>query len=125
MESLKAFPKSAIRRPHDMTRKEMLQLPRIVGRLDLEDASALLNVQPYEASVLVRLGILRPLGSPKQNSRRWFAAVDILALASDAKALDRCTRAIARHIADKSSRQRSRKGVTEVDFVDGERTENV
>lgn len=101
-----------------MTRKELLQLPRILGRLDIEEVSALLNFQPYETSVLVRLGILKSLGAPKQNSRRWFAAVDVMAVASDPKTLDRFTRAIARHFAEKSSRQRSRKRVNLIDLPD-------
>ena len=109
-----------------MNRKELLQLRQILGRLDLEETSAVLNFRPYETAALIRLGHLKPLGGPlKQNSRRWFAAAEILALATDPKALDRCTRAVARYFANKSRRQCARKAVTEVDFVDGERIEKV
>jgi len=107
-----------------MTRKELLQLRHIVGRLDLEEASAVLNFRPYEFTALVRLGVVKPLGSPKQNSRRWFAASDIVALANDPKALDRCTRAVARYFAEKSSSQRSRNGVNDSNRFDGERTKS-
>jgi hypothetical protein len=107
-----------------MSRKELLQLRVIMGRVDLEEASAMLNFRPYETALLIRLGHLKCLGVPKQNSRRWLAASHVLEVATDPKALDRCTRAVARHFEEKSRKQRTRKAVTEVDFVDGERTEN-
>ena len=102
-----------------MTRKELLQLERILGRLDIDETGALLNFQVYETKVLIRLGFLKPLGSPKQNSHRWFAATDVIAWASDPRFLDRCTRALSRHFEEKSKKHRAAKQLKGIAFNDG------
>jgi len=43
----------------------------------------------YFFPVLVRTGHLKPLGKPVQNSRKWFARVDIERLSSDLAWLDK------------------------------------
>src|SRR5881394_2163740 len=54
-----------------MNNRDLLDCRRLPARLCVSEVSVLLNLLPYEVVTLTRLGLLRPLGSPRQNSRRW------------------------------------------------------
>lgn len=56
--------------------------PNIPLRLDAEQVAWILNCQEHDITVLVAARLLKPLGNPPQNSRKFF---------SKAKVLERCT----------------------------------
>ena len=65
---------------------------RLPARLTASQAGELLNFTEAEIAVLMRIGLLKPLAHPAQNSHKWFATEYILAL--DDKWVARATAAI-------------------------------
>jgi hypothetical protein len=74
---------------------EHRQLLSLVGqppaRLTVEQTSCLLNCQPWDIPVLISARLLKPLGNPLPNSRKYFAAVEIIDLMRDRSWLSRVT----------------------------------
>src|ERR1044071_4052152 len=79
--------------------------PSCIG---VEEASRILGWPPYFFPVLVRLGHLKPLGKPAQNSRKWFATVEIERLSRDLAWLDKGVRLVEKHIHDVNAKQRGK-----------------
>jgi hypothetical protein len=69
----------------------------------------ILGFSPYEISVLMRLGLLKPLGKPAPNAHKYFCAAEILSLSHDREWLDKATRAISKHWQNKNQREKEQK----------------
>jgi hypothetical protein len=65
------------------------------ARLDIQQVAERLGFQPHDITVLVAAKLLRPLGRPAPNSKKYFATIEVEKLCKDREFLDRCTRAIA------------------------------
>src|SRR5881392_2601671 len=76
--------------------------------ISVEEVSKILGWPLYFFPVLVRTGHLKPLGKPAQNSRKWFAAVEIERLSRDLAWLDKAVRIVERHVHDLNAKQRGR-----------------
>ena len=74
--------------------------------------------------MLVRTGHLKPLGKPAQNSRKWFARVEIERLGFDLAWLDKAVRLAEKHVRDLNLKQRSRAGASR-DTATGDTSNNV
>jgi len=79
--------------------------PACVG---IEQVSVMFGWPEYFLPVLVRAGHLRPLGKPSQNSRKWFARVELERLARDRDWLDKAIRIVEKHVEQMNGRQRSK-----------------
>ena len=91
-----------------MNDKTIFDLPRLPARSDVSQTALLLGFQEYEIPILMRLKLLKPLGSPVQNGRKYFATAEILELAQSRDWLDRATRAVARSFQDKNRKMKER-----------------
>jgi hypothetical protein len=69
--------------------RDLLNLRRLPAMLTVAQTAVLLNRGEHDIPVLVRAGILKPLGDPPPNAVKFFATVEVLELADDRKALDR------------------------------------
>lgn len=82
-------------------REDQLRFLTLLGelpaRLTAEQAGWLLNCQPHDIPALVNARLLKPLGSPSQNSTKYFATADILEMAKDRSWLVRITNTICQH----------------------------
>jgi hypothetical protein len=85
-----------------MNEKSMLFLPRLPARLDVNQAAEVLGFLPHEISVLLKAGLLKPLGKPAFNGHKFFCAVEISALSENREWLDKATRTVARHWKDRN-----------------------
>jgi len=63
-----------------------------------EDAARFLGWPPYFLSFLARAGHLRPLGKPAQNSRKWYALVELERLSRDPDWLDKAIRIVEKQV---------------------------
>lgn len=61
----------------------------------------------------MRAGHLKPLGRPSQNSRKWFATVELQLLARDRDWLDKAIRLVEKHVQQMNGKQRT-KGPAEI-----------
>ncbi len=80
-----------------MNDRSALLLPRLPARLDGLQTGELLGFLPHEISILLKVGLLKPLGRPAPNGHKYFCSVEIQNLAQDRDWLDKATRAVAKH----------------------------
>jgi hypothetical protein len=69
--------------------RDLLNLRRLPAMLTVAQTAVLLNRGEHDIPVLVRAGILKPLGDPPPNAVKFLATVEVLELADDRQALDR------------------------------------
>jgi len=81
------------------------------ARLMPEKVAEILGFSPCEISLLMRFGLLKPLGKPAPNAHKYFCAAEILELARDREWLDKATRAVGKHWREKNCRERAQKPV--------------
>jgi hypothetical protein len=90
----------------DTSSLDVLSCRRLPARLTINQVGMLLNFQPYELLLLMRLGLLKCLNSPTAgtNCRKFFSADYIQKLAADPSWLSQVTKAVARAIREKNGR---------------------
>ncbi len=86
-----------------MNEKSVLLLPRLPARLDLNQAADLLGFMSHEMPILLRAGLLKPLGKPAPNGHKFFSTTEVLSLTENREWLDKATRAIAKHWQEKNA----------------------
>ncbi len=67
------------------------------ARLDVVATAKLLGFAEHDIPVLVAAGKLTPLGDPAPNAPKWFAAVEVIGLATDREWLHKATKEISKH----------------------------
>ena len=94
--------------------EQILQIRRLPGRLNAEQAAALIGVPVTAIAQLIGAKLLKPLGSPAQNSMKVFASVDLEERCRDSKWLDRVTRCLEDHHREKNKAAAQRNGLSAV-----------
>ena len=77
------------------------------ARLTAEQVACVFNCQPYDIPVLVSSKLLKPLGEPLENCVKYFSKEEVIALARDAKWLNKMTSALRKHWQAKNARKRN------------------
>lgn len=67
---------------------------RLPGRLNAEEAAKIIGCKQHDIATLIRLKLLKPLGGPRRNTVKYFAAVRLLAACQDETWLNRVTVAL-------------------------------
>ena len=70
-----------------------------------DDAARYLGWPPYFLTLLARAGHIKPLGRPSQNSRKWYARVELDRLGSDADWLDKAVRIVEKRVRSENAKQ--------------------
>lgn len=91
---------------------EILSWKVLPARLAPERVAQILGFSLYEITVLMRHGLLKPLGKPAPNAHKYFCASEILGLSYDREWLDKATRVISKHWRDKNQREKEQKLAT-------------
>ena len=76
---------------HNSELFQVLNLQRLPGRIDARMTAYLLGVPDYTIPILVRCGVLTPLGLRDGNFQHYFSSVRVLALAADPAAMHEIT----------------------------------
>jgi hypothetical protein len=84
--------------------KDLLSLSILPARLNRTQAADYLGFEPDHITLLIKAGLLKPLGRPKPNSDKYFAAVKLAELREDEQWLSRATLFISQHWNDKNAR---------------------
>jgi hypothetical protein len=66
------------------------------ARLDVPATAKLLGFTESDEQILLAVGKLTPLGDPAPNAPKWFAAVEVIRLATNQDWLHKATKDIAR-----------------------------
>jgi len=82
----------------------MGQLP---ARLTVEQSGWVLNCQPHDVPILVMAKLLKLLGTPAPNGKKYFATVEVLELARDRTWLGKVTNAVGRYWQAKNNKRNS------------------
>ena len=82
---------------NDQQRQFMTLAARLPARQTAEQTSWLINCPLHAIPVLVAAQLLRPLGNPKQNSPKYFAAIEVLEHSNDRAWLAKMTTALHKH----------------------------
>jgi 5-methylcytosine-specific restriction endonuclease McrA len=77
------------------------------ARLDVTTTAKLLGFAEHDIQVLMSSGKLVPLGDPAPNAPKWFAAVEVIRLATDPDWLHKATREISKYWRHKRERRQS------------------
>jgi hypothetical protein len=91
----------------------------LMGRLTVEETALILQFHQNDIPILVKEGLLKPLGKPAANAVKYFAATVILALARDAAWLAKATRVIYDYWLRKKSRRTNSRRVRPNDGAGG------
>jgi hypothetical protein len=83
--------------------RDLLNLARLQARLTVAQTAKCLNVGEEDIACLVSAGLLTPLGHPRPNAVKWFAAMTVLELAGDVEALGKMTDAIYEYWRNKNA----------------------
>lgn len=88
---------------------EFLSWKALPARLTPEKVAEILGFSPYEVTVLMKAGLLKPLGKPAPNAHKYFCASEILGLSYNREWLDKATRVISKHWHDKNQREKEQR----------------
>jgi hypothetical protein len=77
--------------------RELLNLRRLPAMLNVAQTATLLSRAEHDIPLLVRAGILKPLGNPPPNAVKFFATIEVLELAEDRDALNHICEIIVQH----------------------------
>ena len=75
------------------------------GRIDAAQAAEILGFMEHDIPILVNAGLLKPLGKPTPNARKFFAAVDVMEKAKDPSWLNKSTQALYSFWQNKNARR--------------------
>ncbi len=76
---------------------------RLTGRIYAAKVAGILGFQEHDVPVLVLHGLLKPLGKPAPNARKYFAATEIYELAEDRDWLNKASRVLYQHWQTKNA----------------------
>lgn len=88
---------------------DLLIVRRLPGRLNVEQAAALLGFAPHDIPVLVQAKLLKPLGKSKPNATKYFSSCELEELRLNHNWLDRATNAIGQHWNLQNARRRKQQ----------------
>ena len=79
------------------------------ARLDALATAKLLGFAVSDIQVLMAVGKLTPLGDPAPNAPKWFAAVEMIRLATDQDWLHKATKEISKYWRNKRVRNKRQR----------------
>jgi hypothetical protein len=83
----------------------LLSCSRLPARLAVDQAAEILGFLPHEISVLMRAGLLKPLGRPAANGHKFFCAAEIAGLSQNRDWLDKATRAVSKRWQERNHKR--------------------
>jgi hypothetical protein len=81
-----------------------LQLP---ARIDASRIARVLGFAEHDIPILIKAGLLKPLGKPVPNATKWFSSMEAVRLARDLTWLDSATKRISQHWMQKNANRRT------------------
>jgi hypothetical protein len=75
------------------------------GRLDVAATAKLLGFAEHDIQILMAASKLQPLGDPAPNAPKWFAALEVIRLATDSDWLNKATCEVSKYWRHKRERK--------------------
>lgn len=83
--------------------RELLNLRRLPAMLNMAQTAVMLGLAEHDIPVLVRHGLLQPLGDPPPNAVKSFATAQVLELAGEMAQLAKIRNAVYEHWREKNA----------------------
>jgi hypothetical protein len=83
--------------------KELLNLRRLPAMLNTAQTAVLLGLAEHDIPVLVRTGLLKPLGTPPPNAVKSFSTTQVLELAGEIALLNKIRNTVYHHWRGKNA----------------------
>jgi hypothetical protein len=84
-----------------------MMLRRLPARIGRVEVCYLLKCNDHDIPILMRTGLLKPMGRPKQNGRKMFRTKEVLELSENPGWLSKITNAISEAIKDNNNARNS------------------
>jgi hypothetical protein len=85
-------------------RKDFLSIAGVIpARLDSQETAWFLGFAAHDIPILVRTGLLNPLGHPLPNGVKYFSTETLTKYRSDTNWMSRATDAVIKHWQDKNA----------------------
>jgi len=84
-------------------KKDFLTLSIVPGRLSIIETFWYLGFTEHDISVLISVGLFKPLGRPTQSGSKYFAIVELQSLRNDARWLAKASDAIVNYWEKKNA----------------------
>jgi hypothetical protein len=81
-----------------------MQLP---ARIDAPRIARVLGFAEHDIPILIKAGLLKPLGKPVPNATKWFSSMEALRLARNLTWLDSATKRISQYWMQKNANRRT------------------
>jgi hypothetical protein len=81
------------------------------ARLDVATTAKLLGFAKHDIQILMAVGKLMPLGDPAANAPKWFAAVEVIRLATDREWLHKATKELSKYWRHKRDRRQTHDSI--------------
>ena len=78
-----------------MSAPDVFNSRRLPARLTLGETARLLSFREHDMPVLIKAGLLKPLGKPAPNAPKYFATCEILQLSEDIGWLNKVTKVLS------------------------------
>jgi hypothetical protein len=88
-------------------KREFLNLKNFPARLEVQEAAWYLGFAPHAIPILIRAGLLKPLGRPAASGVKYFATATLAELRDDTRWLARASDALTRYWQYKNGRKSS------------------
>jgi hypothetical protein len=87
-------------------RKDFLSVTGVIpARLDSQETAWFLGFAAHDIPVLVRAGLLKPLGHPPPNGVKYFASATLAGLREDTQWLSRATDTLVKYWKNKNAQK--------------------
>jgi hypothetical protein len=88
-------------------KKDFLTLAIRPARLNIIETAWFLGFTEHDISILISLGLLKPLGHPPPSGSKYFAAAELQTLRNDTRWLAKASDAIVNHWKRKNAGRES------------------
>ncbi len=89
-----------------LQRLQFLNLQHFPARLTAEEAGWFLGFPEHQVSILIGIGLLKPLGQPAANGAKYFSTTTLCELKQDVNWQSRATKEIMQYWQKKNQKRR-------------------
>ena len=86
-------------------RQEFLNMKTYPARLNMQEAAWYLGFASHDMPIMIRAGLLKPLGNPPTNGVKYFATTTLTTFYADPKWLARASDAVVKYWRAKNARR--------------------
>jgi hypothetical protein len=86
-------------------RQEFLNMKTYPARLNMQEAAWYLGFAAHDMPVMIRAGLLKPLGNPPANGVKYFATTTLTTFYADPKWLARASDTLVKYWRAKNARR--------------------